>query len=669
MANRIKGITVEIGGDTTGLSKALSGVNKEIKNTQTQLKDVERLLKLDPGNIELLEQKQRLLSKAVEDTGSKLKSLKEAEKQVQEQFKRGEVSQEQYEGLRREIIQTAKEYDDLSQQARENAKALQSTDRNANNAEQELKDLKTAAQGANRELKDSKSAAATFQSSAKKIQTSAKNIANKLQPLSTGALGLAAGMVAAHESTLELRSDLSKLDTNARQNAVSVDESRKAWKNFVVVTDEADSSVEAVSNLLSAGFTESDLEVAVRGLSGAVLKFPDTLKIESLADSIQETIATGSATGQYAELLDRLGVSADEFNKQMENATTEAERQDLVLQTLSENGLADYYDSWKEANEGLVENKEATRDLQLALSEFSEEIEPILTEVIQFATNLLEQFNDLNPETQKFILALIAFAAVAPSILNAIGTISTATSGLKTTFNGSGLGIVGVIRFIISALTILTTTIGEDSETINKNFSSIIDYLKGPFEKDYTESFGALGEVLNGFSSGVVDWLDALKKQYTSMTDFLAYVYKGKWEDAWDSLAEAAETPFEMAKATIKGVINSAIGMVNFLIRKINSINIPIFGNTSISTIPFLANGGVLSQGSAVVGEAGPELLTVYGSKAIVQPLTQSNTTNTNNSFGGITVNVYSNGDISDTAERIAEEIQQAVMRKGMVFA
>lgn len=84
MADRIKGITVQIGGDTTGLSKALSGVNKQIKNTQSQLKDVEKLLKLDPTNTKLLEQKQRLLSSAVSETKNKLDSLKEASKNAAE---------------------------------------------------------------------------------------------------------------------------------------------------------------------------------------------------------------------------------------------------------------------------------------------------------------------------------------------------------------------------------------------------------------------------------------------------------------------------------------------------------------------------------------------------------------------------------------------------------
>ena len=78
MANRIKGITVEIGGDTTKLSKALEGVNKDIKGTQTQLKDVQKLLKLDPTNTELLSQKHKLLADAVTATKEKLEVLKTA---------------------------------------------------------------------------------------------------------------------------------------------------------------------------------------------------------------------------------------------------------------------------------------------------------------------------------------------------------------------------------------------------------------------------------------------------------------------------------------------------------------------------------------------------------------------------------------------------------------
>ena len=109
-------------------------------------------------------------------------------------------------------------------------------------------------------------------------------------------------MFATVPATEELRSDLSKLDNNARDAGVGIDETRAAFEAFNTVSDETDSSVEATSNLLQLGFTESNLQKAVEGLSGAYLRFPDTLKIESLADSLQETLATGTATGQFGEL-------------------------------------------------------------------------------------------------------------------------------------------------------------------------------------------------------------------------------------------------------------------------------------------------------------------------------------------------------------------------------
>lgn len=117
MANRIKGITVEIGGDTTKLQTALKGVNGQIKNTQSALKDVEKLLKLDPHNTELLSQKQKLLTQAIGETKEKLAALKTAAEQANEQLQKGEITQEQYDALQREIVETEAELKRLEQQA------------------------------------------------------------------------------------------------------------------------------------------------------------------------------------------------------------------------------------------------------------------------------------------------------------------------------------------------------------------------------------------------------------------------------------------------------------------------------------------------------------------------------------------------------------------------
>ena len=122
---RIKGITVEIGGDTTKLQTALKGVNTEIKNTQSQLKDVEKLLKLDPGNTELLSQKQKLLADAVSETKQKLETLKTAAEQANQALANGDISQEQYDALQREIVETEQELKKLEDQAKESGAALQ----------------------------------------------------------------------------------------------------------------------------------------------------------------------------------------------------------------------------------------------------------------------------------------------------------------------------------------------------------------------------------------------------------------------------------------------------------------------------------------------------------------------------------------------------------------
>ena len=125
MANRIKGITVEIGGDTTKLSKALEGVNKSIRNTQTQLKDVEKLLKLDPKNTELLSQKQKLLADSISATKEKLATLKTAAEQANTALANGEITQQQYDALQREIVETENELKRLETEAKNAGSALQ----------------------------------------------------------------------------------------------------------------------------------------------------------------------------------------------------------------------------------------------------------------------------------------------------------------------------------------------------------------------------------------------------------------------------------------------------------------------------------------------------------------------------------------------------------------
>lgn len=117
MANNIKGITVEIGGDTGPLQNALKDVNKTSKDLQSELREVNRQLKLDPTNTTLLNQKQELLAKSIANTKEKLETLKNAEGQVEQQFKDGQVGEEKYRALQREVIKTEQDLKGLESQA------------------------------------------------------------------------------------------------------------------------------------------------------------------------------------------------------------------------------------------------------------------------------------------------------------------------------------------------------------------------------------------------------------------------------------------------------------------------------------------------------------------------------------------------------------------------
>lgn len=124
MAETIRGINVQIGAETTGLSKALSDVNKRSRDIQNELKQVERLLKLDPGNTELLAQKQKLLSDAIINTANKLDTLRTAQKQVDEQFAKGEISEGQYRAFQREVAKAEQELKRMDGQLDETTSSL-----------------------------------------------------------------------------------------------------------------------------------------------------------------------------------------------------------------------------------------------------------------------------------------------------------------------------------------------------------------------------------------------------------------------------------------------------------------------------------------------------------------------------------------------------------------
>lgn len=139
MAETIKGINVVISADTTALSKALSDVNKKSRDIQSELKQVERLLKFDPSNTEILAQKHKLLADAIQNTQEKLNRLRTVQEQVNEQFARGEISEGQYRAFQREVAKTEQELKKLETQLKGMEPAVKSLGERMQEAGEKMK--------------------------------------------------------------------------------------------------------------------------------------------------------------------------------------------------------------------------------------------------------------------------------------------------------------------------------------------------------------------------------------------------------------------------------------------------------------------------------------------------------------------------------------------------
>ena len=515
--NRIRGITVEIGGDTTKLGKALDGVNKQTRDLQGELKGVNALLKLDPKNVDLLKQKQDLLSKSIEGTKEKLNILREAQTQVQRQFERGEVTEEQFRDLQREIVSTEKKLEKLTSEAREFGSVGAQQVKKVGEEINDLGDKMTSVGG--------------------------KMAAGVTAPI-------VAGAVAATEGTRELRGDLARLEVNAEQAGKSIDDMSGYMTQIVGVTNEVDSSVEGLSNLLASGFSDEGFAEVMDHLSGAAIKFSDTLKFEGIADGLQETLATGAGTGAFAELLERSGVVLDDFNAGLQTAIEKGEQENYILQTLANTGLAEYYAAYREGNPDLVETAEAQYKLQEQLSKIGALIDPLLAKVTMFAATLLEKFNALPAPVQNTILVIAGLvAAIAPlivaggAIASGIGSMITLAPKLVTGITAVKGGLTGLwgvmaanpagmVVIALTAVVAILVTLYNKCEWFRNGVNNIVDQVVG-FFKSIPEKLNTLPTEMSNLGINIIK---GLGNGITKMKDWVVTKIKNVGRSVLDGL-------------------------------------------------------------------------------------------------------------------------------------
>lgn len=456
MANLIKGLTIEIGGDTTKLGKALEDVNKKSRDISSELGEINRLLKMDPGNTDLLAQKQQVLAEAIENTGDKLETLKEAEKQVQEQFERGEASEEQLRALQREIIATEKKLATYERAAKETAETIENLGKESENAGEGLDDTGEEAKDASKKVDDFADAADDAGEASGNLGETLGSVAKTgLAAVAAAAAAAVAGLVAAAESSREYRNEMAKLDTAFTTAGHSSAAAVETYQTLQGVLGETEQAVEAANHLAKLTDNEEDLATWTDICTGVYATFGASLPIEGLTEAANETAKTGALTGGLADALNWAGVSEDEFQASLDACTTEQERQALITETLA--GLyGEAAEAYREANAEVIRANEANEAWNASMAEIGGAIEPIITDVKMLGASLL---SDLVPGVKQLAES---FRGVLSGDASAADGIGEALSGIITGLLQKVTDLAPtLVQVATSLITTLTTSLIE----------------------------------------------------------------------------------------------------------------------------------------------------------------------------------------------------------------
>lgn len=481
MANKaLKGLTIKIGADNSELLDSLKDVEKKGKDLSSELGQINKLLKLDPTNTELLAQKQKVLADAISNTEDKLDTLKEAEKQAQEQFKEGKISEQQYRALQREVIATESKLDKYKQAVAETTEAEKRLADASDDVGQELDDQADKTRDADR--------------AAEGLDDSAGSLAKGgLAAMAAAAAAAVTSIVALAESSREYRNEMSKLDVAFKDNGYSSEAATRTYEELQSILGETEQAVEAANHIAALAKNEEDLAKWTEIATGVYAKFGASLPIEGLTEAVNETIRVGQVTGPLADALnwateegEMFGLSLkkqveftkltnaelkeltkkeleayeaqerryknieewnqaileakgaeDLFNIALSECTNEQERQELITQYLT-----DTYSSaaaqFKKTNKEVIEANKATEKWNKATAKLGKSVEPVMTDIKELGVTLLEDMEEPLENIAEYI---------QDKVIPAIKSIS---KWVKSNMPAIKAGIVGITTAMVA---------------------------------------------------------------------------------------------------------------------------------------------------------------------------------------------------------------------------
>ena len=361
------------------------------------------------------------------------------------------------------------------------------------------------------------------------------------------------GIINAVEETREFRNELAMLEATANTTGAGFAKAQENLKNIATITNDTGAGVEAVNNMMSAGFKGDNLDALTEQLLGASIKWKDTLKMEGLADGLQETLATNAAIGPFAELLERGGQNLETFNAGLAECTTEAEKQNYILQELSKLGLTDVLDEYKENNKWMLMNAEASYSLQEAMSQFATKIEPAVASVKQGLADMFSIFLNMGEG--------INVEGFAEKISGAFGVVKNVITGQMSIGELMNMGanwLSSIGDGLVQNIPIL----------INKGLDMLLGFT-GSIREHAPNLIQSGLDLIENLVKGIMDSLPSLISKVPTIVSNIANVIN-------DNIPKLLKTGFDIVVSIIKGII-SAIPTLIMNIPKIISAIVDVW--------------------------------------------------------------------------------------------